>query len=158
MFLIQTFILSPSRSQGQGTSFCIWVSACLAIIVPSYNRVTKLELEFFFCQLECETGYLNASTKLQSTKSWEQLRAIHTSPPYGKLSVLLDIFKLCNETYRWNGRDAVRAHLELMLGWLTMQGKEKLVDKCFIAGNVVMQSHTGVSTYHTTIDSFTRQF
>ena len=55
--------------------------------------------------------------------------------------------------------DAVApAHLGLMPGWLTMQGKEKLVDKCFIAGNVVMQSHTGVSTYHTTIDSFTRQF
>ena len=44
--------------------------------------------------------------------------------------------------------DAVRAsHLELMLGWLTMQGKEKLVDKCFIAGNVVMQAQPGVHTH-----------
>ena len=53
--------------------------------------------------------------------------------------------------------DAVRAHLELMLGWLTMQGKEKLVDKCFIAGNVVMQSHTGVHIpYYDRL--FTRHF
>ena len=49
------------------------------------------------------------------------------------------------------------AHLELMPGWLTMQGKEKLVDKCFIAGNVVMQSHTGVHIpYYDRL--FTRHF
>ena len=54
--------------------------------------------------------------------------------------------------------DAVlRAHLGLMPGWLTKQGKEKLVDKCFIAGNVVMQSHTGVHIpYYDRL--FTRHF
>ena len=102
---------------------------------------------------ECEAGYLNACTNLQSTKSWCLRRPVHTSPPYGKLSVLLDILQftfyslpLCNVTAGWNGYTSS----SWTDAWLTKHREREIRRQMFywrfvVSSSVVMQSHS-VST------------
>ena len=131
MFLIlQTDIYPVQAMRCKGTSFCI-SQPRLAIIEPSYNRVTKLELEFSASQ----NVSLDISMRVQNYKARSREGSSEQYTPLLHMENYLFYWTFSNYAMKQTDEmDAVRAHLGLMLGWLTKQGKEKLVDKCFIAG------------------------
>ena len=145
MFLIlQTDIYPVRAMRCKGTSFCI-SQPRLAIIEPSYNRVTKLELEFSARQ----NVRLDISMRVQNYKARNRESSSEQYTPLLHMENYLFywtfwILQLCNVTAGWNGYTSS----SWTDAWLTMQSKGEIRRQMFYCRYVMERAGHGVTQSH----------